>query len=1212
MLFIRRFGGYFGVALLAVFLPMDALAFEPNSAHPGFTSSVKASPTPKAPKNHAINHAFKASFTKRNVARVPTSIAQAGTPIGGAWTSKGPSPLVDERCCDPGFPGGIGNWTANYGNASGRVTSMVADPTNPSVIYVGAAGGGVWKTVNSGSTWTTSTDFKTSLAIGALAIDPTGKVIYAGTGESNYCNDCQAGRGILKSTDAGVNWTEQVSSDFTGYYIGGLAVDRTTAGSSQHVLAATSNGIYMSTNGGASWSTTAVSPGEATTIIQDPTNASIFWATRTSRCFSTGSIDKSTDGGATWSTSFTAHQTTSRIGLGVGPGGVAYAAFAACPFTAPYLADIEKTTNYGGSWSSLSGASDYFSNRESDQGWYDNVVAVDPANSSNAAFGGVDVLVTKDGGLTFTNVTNSYPLPLLPGGFVHPDNHAIVFTPIARKTSALWLGNDGGVYQSNDLGGTSQSSDWINRNSNLNTLQFYSGSALSATRFLGGTQDNGTPGNLAGAAALPAWQGYHDSDGGYTAIDPSSDTIYSEYEHLMIYQGHSTLTPSSTSPYDSFTRASPCSGSYPGGPPAPDPACTEPVAWAAPFLMDPVNPRRLIAATNRVYETTVGGSPSGTVGYTNCLLNTCAWKPISGNLTSSTSPGLCTPEGSGQCISAMAIGPAGQTGTIFTGSTDGVVYRTTDDGLSWTNVTGTGLNDRSITGIAYNPSNIAEVWVTTSSTTSTTNGVFHTTSAGLFTTWSALTGSTEKPNSIAVDRFNPSIIYVGTDIGTMVCTSCGGTSPVSMWAPFGTGLPNVQTLAVSITRDGKNVVAWTHGRGVWTIPVLPTSCLTTTIAGGGRHSLIVDPFGYVYAWGGGTSGQLGNQTNSDSNVPVPVWTSSIPLVSSVAAGGFHSVARGTDGTVWSWGSNTSGGLGNSNYPGGTNVPVQVQGANGSGNLTGIASITAGDYNFSAATKVADGSVWTWGDNTMGQLGNNSTSNSLTPVQVKGPAAVGFLTGIVQVSAGSQHITALKGDGTVWSWGVNSFGELGNGRASPKELTPVQLAGVGGHGFLTGVIAIGTHSDTSVAVLSDGTVYAWGNNQEGELGNNTISTYSATPVKVSVLAGMSLSPSITTGGRHVLAADPSSSKAWGWGWNVYGQVGDGTQNQRLTPSPVTTTAQITEVAAGDWHSLALAADGAVWTWGYNYYGQLGNGVSGVNVNPTPAPVSTFYAAQRQAC
>jgi len=293
------------------------------------------------------------------------------------------------------------------------------------------------------------------------------------------------------------------------------------------------------------------------------------------------------------------------------------------------------------------------------------------------------------------------------------------------------------------------------------------------------------------------------------------------------------------------------------------------------------------------------------------------------------------------------------------------------------------------------------------------------------------------------------------------------------------------------------------------------------------------------------------------------------------------------------------------------------GAGGTGFLTGVSDVSGSSFGFAVAVKSADGSVWAWGENTAGELGNGTTTNSPTPVQVEGPGGVGFLTGVVKVAAGDRFVVALKTDGTVWAWGANG-GSLGNNTTTAMETTPVQVVGANAVGFLTGIIAIGTHSFHTLALGADGTVFAWGNDPEGQLGNGITPPGGAFaipyPVVVSTISGLSNKSSLSTGGEHSLAADPTSGKAWGWGWNVYGQLGDGTQIQRLTPSQVSAVTSFTEVAGGAWHSVGLGSDGSVWTWGANPYGQLGNGaIDGSFLpHPTPHAVSGVTAAQPQAC
>jgi alpha-tubulin suppressor-like RCC1 family protein len=177
-----------------------------------------------------------------------------------------------------------------------------------------------------------------------------------------------------------------------------------------------------------------------------------------------------------------------------------------------------------------------------------------------------------------------------------------------------------------------------------------------------------------------------------------------------------------------------------------------------------------------------------------------------------------------------------------------------------------------------------------------------------------------------------------------------------------------------------------------------------------------------------------------------------------------------------------------------------------------------------------------------------------------------------------------------------------------------VTGPNGVGFLTGIIAIGTTGNHTLAVRSDGTVFAWGNNVYGQLGiGTTTPSVVPYPVAVSTISGLTNKPSVSTGWEHSLAADPTTGKAWGWGWDPYGQVGDGTLSQDvLTPSLVAAPVSFTEVGAGTWHSVGLGSDGSIWTWGYNFYGELGNGHSGLVYNNTPHAVSGVTAAQPQSC
>ena len=192
-------------------------------------------------------------------------------------------------------------------------------------------------------------------------------------------------------------------------------------------------------------------------------------------------------------------------------------------------------------------------------------------------------------------------------------------------------------------------------------------------------------------------------------------------------------------------------------------------------------------------------------------------------------------------------------------------------------------------------------------------------------------------------------------------------------------------------------------------------------------------------------------------------------ITAVAGGDAHSIALMNDGTVWTWGWNVYGQLGDGTT---TNslAPVQVKGPGGSGQLNGIMAVAGGMHHTIALKN--DGTVWTWGLNALGQLGDGTTTDSPTPVQVVGPGGSGFLTGVIAIAGGYGHTVALKSDGTVWSWGFNQYGQLGDNTTTSSSM-PVQVVGPGGSGFLSAIKAIACGESHSIALMNDGIVWAWG-------------------------------------------------------------------------------------------------------------------------------------------
>jgi RHS repeat-associated protein len=287
------------------------------------------------------------------------------------------------------------------------------------------------------------------------------------------------------------------------------------------------------------------------------------------------------------------------------------------------------------------------------------------------------------------------------------------------------------------------------------------------------------------------------------------------------------------------------------------------------------------------------------------------------------------------------------------------------------------------------------------------------------------------------------------------------------------------------------------------------------------------------------------------------------LGETVAGGeGFTLALRG-DGQISAWGGNGAGQLGNGTTTNST-TPVQVS------TLDRITAVAAGQ-NYSVALR-NDATVWTWGSNNNGQLGIGNTTNHSTPVQVTS------LSGIVAIAAGlgGSHTLALKSGGTVWAWGLNASGQLGNGNTT-NQTSPVQVTG------LTGTVAIAAGGNHSLAIKSGGTVWAWGANSCGQLGNGT-TTNSSTPVQVSGLTGV---VAVAAGNCHSVALK-SDGTVWTWGDNTYGELGNGTTTSSKTPVQVSALTGVSAIAAGQDHTIALTASGNVYAWGQNTYGQLGNG------------------------
>jgi alpha-tubulin suppressor-like RCC1 family protein len=316
--------------------------------------------------------------------------------------------------------------------------------------------------------------------------------------------------------------------------------------------------------------------------------------------------------------------------------------------------------------------------------------------------------------------------------------------------------------------------------------------------------------------------------------------------------------------------------------------------------------------------------------------------------------------------------------------------------------------------------------------------------------------------------------------------------------------------------DGTTTNSTTH------VATLNLTGITEVAAGTTNHSLALKSDGTVWSFGSNGSGQLGDGTGTSRSTPVQV--TGLTGVVQIGAGSVYSAALKSNGTVWCWGSNSVGQLGiGSLSPATSNTAVQVTG------LTGVKAISVGS-SFCMALK-DDGTVWSWGDNSTGQLGINNTTASSSPVQATG------VTDVAKITAGYYHAMALKGNGTLLVWGRNQEGQLGLGTSGTNSLTAQTLSGFGP------VVSMAGGSSHAMAILSDGSVWAWGDDTSGALGDSAAASSSTVPVFV---AGFPATAACVNGGGAGSMAVESNGRLWSWGSNSAGRLGDGSTTTRFMP------------------------------------------------------------------
>lgn len=710
------------------------------------------------------------------------------------------------RALTPPAVGGItrGAWTSiGPGNIGGRIRAMVIRPSDPDTIFIGSVGGGIWKTANGGTSWSVVDDFMANLAVSTMVIDPSNaNTMYAGTGEGYYNADGIRGAGIFKSTDGGTTWTQlaststspgsgQTASDY--YYVNRLAMNS----DGTVLLAATRTGIYRSTDGGVSFARATMVGGGAITIGDGSFDAI------TDVDFKPGSTDAavaatfdgtafySTTGGSTW---------TAATGLPAGSFRRIETAFGTSTPGIVYASvdldggSLYRSIDSGASYGEMfDGASDTTINPLSGQGWYDNMLFVSPVDANFVVWGGVDLWRSTNGGGAFSKVSQWFSHNYSNPTSAHADQHIAVPHPSfdGSTNKTVFFGNDGGVYKATDVstvgGGSSPyQNGWTELNNGLAITQFYGGAGhASSGKITGGTQDNGTLLYSPGLSSPSEnWTAPFGGDGGFSAYDSAdSNYFYGEYVYALVHRNTTGGSSTSSYIYSGITGAG-----------------TSSFEFITAFIKDPGSNDRLLVPGFPLWRTNTAKA------------STPSWEIIKNTL------------GLSDYISAIGVAPQ-DSNVMYAGHNSGRLYKTTTATSaastvtsSWQTIDNNGssnpLPNRRVTRVTVDPSDANIAYVTFGGFSG--DNVYKTTNGG--TSWTNITGpsggATALPDvpvrDLEINPSNTSWLYAGTEVGVFASTD-GGTT----WSLPHDGPANVSVDELFYL--GTKLYAVTHGRGMFYI-----------------------------------------------------------------------------------------------------------------------------------------------------------------------------------------------------------------------------------------------------------------------------------------------------------------------------------------------------------------------------------------------------------
>ena len=656
-------------------------------------------------------------------------------------------------------------------NIGGRITSLACNPRYPERIWAGAAGGGVWQSMDAGQNWKSCWNDQDILNIGSLAVDPrNADTIYCGTGEANLSSDCYPGVGLYVSKDAGRTWQLQASPERNGIPrgIGVIAIDPFN---SKHLLIGgvgyaevsreinSVGGMFTSFDRGVSWERETFISSQnywCHSIVFHPTKKGIIFATFTEQGSHSG-IWRSTDGGKNWE-----HLTNKlpnaalfgRTSLAISPSKpeVLYA-FAADDSSegSDLMLGVFRSTNGGDTWKRISG------NHFADEGQisYNNTIVVHPTDPNYVICGGVDLHLTKNGGQSWRRITH-WDLERGDPKYAHSDHHALVMP--AAVPGRVYDANDGGLDVSEDGG-----YHWKNCSDGLSVTMFYDLDVAPSNGlfFGGGAQDNGTVVTTTGAAT--SFFQIYEGDGGWIVFDPREENhVYCSCYNLDIRRFHGKTHHNVSPPASQDERES---------------------VWMCFITLDPSDSNIVFTGSYRVWRTTNDGEN---------------WNVVSPSLD-------------GSSISAIEVAPA-RPKRIYVATENGGFFRSLDGGDKWSpNLSSSTLPGHTITRLESHPKD-ADIVIATVANFGHSH-VFRTKDGGL--TWEDLDKGQlpDVPHHVAVIRGDElDKVYIGNDAGVFVLDPVAGT-----WLNLTKNLPNAMVVDLVYHDQDGTLSAATYGRSIWRI-----------------------------------------------------------------------------------------------------------------------------------------------------------------------------------------------------------------------------------------------------------------------------------------------------------------------------------------------------------------------------------------------------------